>query len=320
MAHFQTSLAEIGLLPGKATRRAEFFQRLDRLVPWDRWCAIVDAHRAERAGAGRRPVATETMLRMVVVQRALNLSDEECEDQCTDSRALSAFLGAAKVPDKTTLCKFRNWLVAEGVEREIFEDLAAQLEAEGLMMREGSVVDATFVESPSSTKNRERARDPEAHQAKKGNNWHFGHKAHIGADRDSGLVHTVVTTAANVSDISQAKECVRGCDEEVYLDAGYTGLEKRPEAADEGGALHGKCLFIAAKRSTVETEEDRFREHAVSQVRSVVEHPFHYLKDVMRTRRTRYRGHRKNDQMLCMCFAISNLLMLGRKRVALSAA
>lgn len=106
MGHFKTSLAEIGLFPGKATRRAEFFQRPDLLVPWERWVAIVDPHRPEPEGAGRRPVATETMLRMLVVQRALNLSDEECEDQCTDSLALSAFLGAAKVPDKTTLCKF----------------------------------------------------------------------------------------------------------------------------------------------------------------------------------------------------------------------
>lgn len=318
MGHFQTSLAEIGLLPGKVTRRAEFFERLDRLVPWERWVAIVDARRRVPGGAGRRPVATETMLRMLVVQRCLNLSDEECEDQCTDSRALSAFLGSAKVPDKTTLCKFRNWLAAEGVEREIFEDLARQLQAEGLMMREGSVVDATFVESPSSTKNREHARDPEAHQARKGNNWHFGYKAHIGADRDSGLVHTLVTTAANASDISRAKDCVRECDSEVYLDAGYVGLEKRPESTEEGGELHGKGLFIARRRKSVSGEEAEFREHAISQVRSVVEHPFHYLKDVMRTRRTRYRGLEKNDQMLCMCFAVANLLMLGRRRVAVA--
>ena len=320
MGHFQTSLAEIGLLPGKATRRAEFFGRLDALVPWDRWVAIVEPHRPEPMGAGRRPVATETMLRMLVVQRALNLSDEECEDQCTDSRALSAFLGAARVPDKTTLCKFRQMMVAEGLEREIFEDLARQLQDEGLMMREGSVVDATFVESPSSTKNRERARDPEAHQAKKGQGWHFGYKAHIGADRDSGLVHTVVTTAANVADIVVARECARVSDEEVYLDAGYVGLEKRPEAAEEGGELHGKRLFIARRRKSVSGEEAEFREHAVSQVRSVVEHPFHYVKDVLRTRRTRYRGRRKNDQMLCMCFALANLLMLGRRRVTLPAA
>lgn len=318
MGHFQTSLAEIGLLPGKATRRAEFFQRLDLLVPWDRWVAIVDPHRPEPEGAGRRPVPTETMLRMLVVQRVLNLSDEECEDQCTDSRALSAFLGAAKVPDKTTLCKFRKAMVQNGLEREIFEDLARQLQAEGLMMREGSVVDATFVESPSSTKNRDHARDPEAHQARKGNNWHFGYKAHIGADRDSGLTHTVVTTAANVSDISQAKDCVRACDGEAYFDAGYVGLEKRPESTDEGGALHGKRLLIARRRKSVSGEVAEFREHAISQVRSVVEHPFHYLKDVMRTRRTRYRGLEKNDQMLCMCFALANLLMLGRRRVALA--
>ena len=250
MAHFQTSLAEIGLLPGKVTRRAEFFERLDRLVPWGRWVAIVDSHREDRVGPGRKATGTETMLRMLVVQRCLNLSDEECEDQCVDSRALSAFLGAQKVPDKTTLCKFRNWMASEGLEREIFEDLAAQLQAEGLMMREGSVVDATFVESPSSTKNRDHARDPEAHQAKKGSDWHFGYKAHIGADRDSGLVHAVATTAANAADVTMAKGCVRASDEEVYLDAGYVGLGKRPEAAEEGGELHGKRLFIARRRKS----------------------------------------------------------------------
>lgn len=210
-------------------------------------------------------------------------------------------------------------MVDNGLEREIFEDLARQLEAEGLMMREGSVVDATFVESPSSTKNRDHARDPQAHQAKKGSNWHFGYKAHIGADRDSGLVHTVMTTAANMADVARAKDCVRPCDREVYLDAGYVGLEKRPEAAEEGGELHGKGLFIAKRRKSVCGEDAEFREHAVSQVRSVVEHPFHYVKDVMRTRKTRYRGREKNDQMLCMCFALANQLMAGRRRVASAA-
>ena len=130
---------------------------------------------------------------------------------------------------------FRNWLAAEGAEREIFDDLAARLQAEGLMMREGPVVDATFVESPSSTKNRDHARDPEAHQAKKGNNWHFGHKAHAGADRDGGLVHTAVATAANVADVVEAKGCVRECDEEVYLDAGYTGLERGSPSRSRSG-------------------------------------------------------------------------------------
>ena len=122
-----------------------------------------------------------------------------------------------------------------------------------------------------------------------------------------------------MSDISQAKGCVRECDREVYLDAGYVGLEKRPEATEEGGELRGKELFIARRRKSVSGEEAEFREHAISQVRSVVEHPFHYLKDVMRTRRTRYRGRERNDQMLCMCFAISNLLMLTRRRVAMAA-
>ena len=318
MGHFQTSLAEIGLLPGKVTRRAEFFERLDRLVPWERWVAIVDAKRRVPGGAGRRPVATETMLRMLVARRCLNLSDEECEDQRADSRALSAFLGSAKVPDKTTLCKSGNWLAAEGVEREIFEDLARQLQAEGLMMREGSVVDATFVESPSSTKRREHARDPEAHQARKGNDRHFGHEAHIGADRDSGLVRTLVTTAANASDISRAKDCVRECDSEACLDAGYVGLEKRPEATEEGGEPRGKGLLMARRRKSVSGEEAEFREHAISQAGSVAGHPFHYLKDVTGTRRTRYRGLEKNDQMLCMCFAVANLLMLGRRRVAVA--
>lgn len=299
----------------KRSRKARMLETIDARAPWDAWVRIVDGHLPNKGPRGRPRIPTITMLRMLVIQRALNYSDRECEDECRENRSVSRFLGTEDVPDRTTLCKFRNLLASQGVLRRLFEFLVRLLEAEGKIKKGTSLVDATFIESPSSTKNRAHARDPDAHSAKKGNTWHFGYKAHAGADGHSGLVHTVITTAANVADIKIGKDCVRRDDEAAFMDAGYVGIEKREEA-QEGGELAGKKLFVAAKRSTVKTEEQKFREHAVSSVRSPVEHLFHYLKDIILLRKTPYKGLQKNDEMVCLAFAIVDLLMLSRKRVS----
>lgn len=295
------------------TRKARHLTQIDKRAPWDEWVRLVESKLPPPGCRGRPRIPVITMLRMLVAQRALTMSDRETEDELRFNESIHWFLQTEEVPDRTTLCKFRNWLVSQGLCRGIFDLLVAILEAGGTIRKGASLVDSTFIESPSSTKNRAHARDPDAHSAKKGNVWHFGYKGHVGTDSCSGLAHTVMTTAANVADITVAEHCVRESDDEAYLDAGYVGLDKREEA-QEGGALAGKRLFVAAKRSTVKTDEQRFREHAVSSVRSPAEHPFHYVKDIIGLRKTPYKGLAKNDEMLCLAFALADLLMLSRDR------
>lgn len=295
---------------GRTTRRQEFLDDLERLVPWAEWVALVRTAYDDSPGRRGRPaVGAEVMLRAYLVQNAFGLSDVATEEAIVDSRAIGAFVGrGVSAPDSTTICKFRHAIEAKGIGRKMFEELVALLDAKGLIMHRGSVVDATFIEAPSSTKNKRGERDPEAHQAKKGNNWHFGYKAHAGADAETGIVHTLATTAANVADVTRAASLVRPDDEHAWADAGYAGVERRDGA--EGLEWH-----VAAKRSTV-TDETRARERAISSARSVVEHPFHVVKDIFGHRKTRYRGLAKNDNQLCVLFALGNLLLLKRGRRA----
>lgn len=196
-------------------------------------------------------------------------------------------------------------------------ELVSILDGHGIMMHGGSIVDATFVESPSSTKNRERSRDPEAHQAKKGNNWHFGYKAHAGVDAGTGLVHTVEVTAANVSDVAVAPSLLRPDDEFCYADAGYTGARGRQQAPGHPDPSE-VTWRIARRRSKVpgrdhpEVSWERRIESSLSRVRSKVEHPFHVIKDLFGLRRTRYRGLEKNRNQLCVAFALADLALLAQ--------
>ena len=202
MALAQPTFSDLEASSGRMTRRRRFLELLDSRIPWDAWAARVEPF-YPRAGGGRPPVPLRTMLRMYVVQVAFHLSDEGTEDALWDSAAARSFVGCGDaVPDATTLCRFRSLLSSNGLGRALLEELNASLAAEGLRMSAGTIVDATFVEAPSSTKNARRARDPEAHQAKKGQNWHHGFRAHVGLDAEAGTVHTLEVTAANVSDLA----------------------------------------------------------------------------------------------------------------------
>ena len=207
----------------RRTRRERFLEQMEAIVPWREWVALIESHYPD-GRRGRRPVGCERMLRMYLLQVWFHLSDEACEDAVLDSRAMQRFVGidmmSEQVPDATTLLKFRHLLEGEGLGEGMLAELVSILDERGIIMRGGSIVDATFVESPSSTKNRERSRDPEAHQAKKGNNWHFGYKAHAGVDAGTGLVHTVEVTAANVSDVAVAPSLLRPDDERAGAPAG----------------------------------------------------------------------------------------------------
>lgn len=287
----------------RSTRRSEFLDRLDELVPWDEWVAIVREVYDDSPGRRGRPaVGAEAMLRAYVVQIAFGLSDVGVEEAVVDSRAIGRFVGrGVEAPDSTTLCRFRHALEEGGVGRRLMESLDSVLAERGVRMSSGTIVDATFIESPSSTKNRGRARDPEAHQAKKGNNWHFGYKAHVGVDAGTGVPHSLSVTAANASDVSQAGALLRPGDEVAWADAGYRGVEGR----DGCGGVEWR---VAEKRSKV-TDETRGRERALASVRAAVEHVFHVVKDRFGMRKTRLRGLAKNENMLCSAFALAALVI-----------
>ena len=284
----------------RTTKRDAFLREMDEAVPWEALVALVKPcyYKGER---GRRPVGVERMLRMYFLQLWFNLSDEGVEDAVYDSRAFSEFMGVRfgagdQVPDATTLLKFRRVLEGNGLGARILERVNEVLEEKGVMMRGGSIVDATFVEAPSSTKNASRSRDPETRQARKGNNWHFGCKAHVGVDAGSGLARAVEVTPANVCDVTVAHALVREDDSFCYADAGYVGVEKRPGQVKE------------AREGSLEREIERRK----ASVRSKVEHPFLIVKRQFGFARTRYRGLAKTANALNVLFALANVAMWSR--------
>ena len=251
------------------------------------------------------------------------LADEALEDALYDSQALQRFaridLSAEGVPDATTLLNFRHLLETHDLCKGLFTAINADLAARGLWLREGTLVDATLIAAPSSTKNAKRERDPEMHQTKKGNQWYFGMKAHIGADRDSKLVHTVVVTAANVADVTKTAELLHGEETQVHADAGYTGVEKRPEIVALQRPLDwqiaGKRGVIKALAEGAEKEARKAVEKTKASVRAFVEHPFHIVKNLFRHRKVRYRGLAKNGHQLYTLFALANVVIGARARV-----
>jgi IS5 family transposase len=309
----------------KTTRREKFLGEMERVVPWARLVALVVPHYPS-GRRGRPPMSIERMLRLYFLQQWYGLADEALEDAIYDSLAMRIFAGidlsAESVPDATTVLKFRHLLEKHGLTKAIFEEVGAMLSERKLLMREGTLVDATIIEAAPSTKNRAKERDGEMHQAKKGNQWHFGMKAHIGADMESGLVHTVTATAANVADIAQTHALLHGQEQVVFADAGYVGVEKRAEIA----ATYRHVEFhVAAKRSRIKAlaegklkELKQALEKVKAQVRARVEHPFHVIKNLFRYRKTRYRGLAKNLAQLHTLFALANLVIVKRSLLATS--
>jgi len=320
----QTSFAQAEFAgKKKITRREKFLARMEAVLPWAKLLAVIEPHypKGER---GRPPLGLERMLRVYFLQQWYGLADEALEDALYDSQALRSFaridLSAEGVPDATTLLKFRRLLETHDLCKGLFTAINADLTAQGLLLREGTLVDATLIAAPSSTKNEAKKRDPEMHQTKKGNQWYFGMKAHIGADRDSKLVHTVVVTAANAADITKTAELLHGQEQQVHADAGYTGVEKRAEIV----ALERKIDWqIAGKRGLIkamtegpEKEARKAVEKAKASVRAFVEHPFHIVKNLFRHRKVRYRGLAKNGHQLYTLFGLANVLLGARTQAA----
>ena len=304
----------------KQTRRDKFLAEMEQVVPWARLVARLQPFypKGER---GRPPVGLERMLRLYFLQQWYGLADEALEDALYDSQALRGFAGidlaAVTVPDATTVMNFRHWLERHDLTKVLFDEVGATLEERGLLMRQGTIVDATIIAAPPSTKNKSKTRDPEMHQTKKGNEWHFGMKAHIGVDVASGVVHTLTGTAANEADINQTAALLHGREEAVFADAGYTGADKRPELAERDISWN-----IAIKRGIIKALPKGLRdvaepvERALSQVRAWVEHPFHIIKNLFRHRKLRYRGLVKNTAQLHTLFALANLVIVKKTLLA----
>jgi IS5 family transposase len=306
----------------KTTRREKFLARMEEVIPWATLLAVIQPHYPQ-GQRGRPPIGLERMLRVYFLQQWYGLADEALEDALYDSQALQRFaridLSAEGVPDATTLLNFRHLLETHDLCKGLFTAINADLATRGLLLREGTLVDATLIAAPPSTKNQKRERDPEMHQTKKGNQWYFGMKAHIGADRESKLVHTVVVTAANVADVTQTAELLHGEETQVHADAGYTGVEKREEIV----ALKRKIDWqIAGKRSVIkalaegaENEALKAVEKAKASVRAFVEPPFHIVKNLFRYRNVRYRGLAKNGHQRYVLLGLANVVIGARARV-----
>ena len=309
----------------KRTRREKFLAEMERIVPWSRLIAVIEPLYPKSGRVGRPPIGVPKMLRMYCVQQWYSLADEALEDALYDSQALRDFVGIdlsrESVPDATTLLKFRRLLQDNDLTRALFDEINAHLTVQGLLMRAGTIVDATIIAAPSSTKNEGKTRDPDMHQTKKGNQWFFGMKAHIGVDAESGIVHSVVATAANVGDITQAGALLHGEEEVAFGDAGYRGVNKREEA--QGPRWHvamqpGKRRKLDLTRKWARLLEQA--EQLKASVRAKVEHPFHVVKNLFCHKKVRYKGLAKNEAQLFSLFALANLVIAKRRLLAIHAA
>ena len=298
----------------KPTRRERFLDEMERVVPWAELCALIaPAYPGEPVGAGRRPVGLERMLRIYFLQHWFNLSDPAVEEALYDSRAMRAFvgidLGREPAPDETTVCKFRHLLEGEGLGEQLFVAVGEYLQVHGLSISTGTIVDATIINAPGSTKNREKQRDPDMRQTKKGNQWYFGMKAHIGADSQTKLIHSVVATPANVHDSQVLIDLLHGEETRVWGDAAYTGQrdiirERAPKARD--------FTQQKATRHRPLTEYQRTANRTKSSVRAKVEHIIGVIKRVFGFAKVRYRGLTKNAHRLFVTCALANLFMVRR--------
>lgn len=296
-------------LQTKKSRKAEFLEILDRLVPWSSLIALVSPYYPkEPIGSGRRPYPLESMLRIYLMQLCYSLSDPMMENELIDSMSMRKFahLGGLDnpTPDETTILNFRHLLERHSLCSEVFELFNQHLIEAGLRISRGTIIDATIIEAPCSIKNAKKERDPEAKHAKKGNQYHFGIKAHIGVDADSKFVHSVAVTGANVADIVMADDLIDDEDDVIFADAGYQGLEKHEKTKN-------KTVLVAmrpGKRKQLPQNSILSRlEYLKSQIRAKVEHPFHWLKCIFGLTKLRYRGLYKNAQMLYAMFGLINL-------------
>jgi transposase, IS5 family len=310
MKNKQMTLAGSGFEKfGKTTRRAQFLADMDRVVPWGELCALIEPVYPKGEG-GRPTIPLERMLRIYFLQQWFNLGDPAVEEALYDSASMRAFagidLGSEPVPDETTVCKFRHLLERNHLGTRIFQEVGRYLQSQGLRVSSGTIVDATIISAPSSTKNAEGKRDPEMHQTKKGKDWYFGMKAHVGVDRKTKLIHSVVATAANVADGNMIGALLHGGETQVWGDAAYAGRTERiqakaPNARDFTQRRGRGYRYLS--------DYDRWINRARSKIRARVEHSIGVFKRVFGFAKVRYRGIAKNANRLFVTCALANLFM-----------
>ena len=300
----------------RPTRRDVFLATMEEIVPWSALCAVIEPH-YPKAGKGRPPVGLERMLRMYFVQHWFNLADEACEEALLDSTALRRFvgidLGRERVPDGTTLLKFRRLLERHELGSALFAEVNAQLQARGLKMGTGTIVDATLITAPSSTKNADKARDPEMHQTRKGQQWYFGMKLHIGVDSRTRLAHSAVVTAANVHDKHLLEDLLHGQERRVYGDSAYASQKA---LIREHAPLAKDFTNQRTRHGGEVNEAERARNRTKSKIRARVEHVFAVVKRLWGFTKVRYRGLEKNANRSFVALGLANLYLVRARLVA----
>ena len=298
----------------RATRKAAFLARMEGLMPWAEFCALIESH-YPKPGNGRPPIGLERMLRMYCIANWFNLSDEACEDALYDVLVFREFcridLGRERVPDATTLLKFRRLLEEQKIGEALFAKVGELLMANGMRLSGGTIVDATLIAAPPSIKNEDKARDPEMHQTKKGNQWHFGMKVHVGADSKTGLIHSASVTAANVHDSHEVPNLLHGQETRFYGDSAYRGREQRERLK----TIAPKARDFTNKRAYKNrplTDADKATNRRKSSVRAKVEHPFLSLKRLWGFAKVRYRGLKKNANRAFAMLAMVNIVHWGK--------
>ena len=300
----------------RKTRRERFLERMEKLVPWEALEALIEPfYHSKRVG--RPPYPLKAMLRVHALQLFYNLSDPAMEDALYEIASMRTFAGltlTGNLPDETTILNFRHLLEKHGLSQKLFEGINEELRRQGLLLQQGTLVDASILSAPTSTKNKNGERDPEMHQTKKGNQWYFGMKMHIGVDESSGAVHTLEVTPANVHDVTVADKLLHGQESRVYGDAGYGGIAKRKE--------HRNRLvdwFIALRpgqrKALAKDDPQKEKEKKKAGIRAAVEHPFRYIKQVFGYNKTRYRGLQKNACRLYLLLGFANLLITEKWRL-----
>jgi IS5 family transposase len=300
----------------KRTKRERFLGQMQAVVPWKALIDLIEPYYPKTGSkGGRPPYPLETMLRIHLMQQWYDLSDPAMEDALIEVPTMRRFAGidliSDRIPDETTILSFRHLLEKHNLGKQIFETVKAHLKANGMAMKQGTIIDATLIAAPSSTKNKKGKRDPEMHQTKKGNQWYFGMKLHIGVDKDNGLIHAIETTSANVHDLTPAAELLHGQETVVYADSGYQGIEKREEM--KGKAIGFRVAMRPGKRralpDTPEGRLDDLIETAKAHIRAKGEHPFRVIKRQFGFQKTRLRGMHKNGCKVNVLAALANLFM-----------
>ena len=302
-------------LKKRKTRREKFLEQMDELIPWQSLEKKIQKY-YPKPGKGRRPYPLSIMLRVHCMQLFYNLSDPMMEDSLYEIESMRRFAGIQHpdpIPDETTILKFRHLLEKHQLGACIFELINQHLESQGLLLREGTIVDATIISAPTSTKNQSGQRDPEMHQTKKGNQWYFGMKMHIGVDDMNGVIHSLETSSANEHDIIHAQAVLHGKEKSLCGDSGYIGIDKREEFEDKP-----LDYFICERRSTVKKmlKPEQDIEKMKAQIRAKVEHPFFFIKRMFGYDKVRYRGLSKNKERLYLLSAFSNLIISKKSLLA----